>query len=307
MRKISIVIPLYNKRDTILQTIESIRRQTYQHFEIVVIDDGSTDGSAEIVEKIVDSRIRLIRQQNAGVSVARNRGIKESHGEYIAFIDADDEWCPAYLETQNELISLYPTCSIFSTGYAYKNENEILKDSIINGIRFSESHGVLDNYFEVASKSNPPLWTSAVVVKKSALIKVGGFPIGVSTGEDLMTWAKLACFYKIAYRKQSLAIYYSPTNGTLRADPKDMSLQNDVIGYELSKLLREKKPFGWNLYLSFWFKMRAIINLKKCERKESIRYSIMALKYNILNGKAIISLILSIAPKSIIFKLLKGK
>ena len=93
---ISVVIPLYNKEEQIADTLQSIFAQTFQDFEIVIVDDGSTDNSVEEVEKFDDSRIRLIHQTNAGVSAARNRGIEEARGELIAFLDADDEWKPEY-------------------------------------------------------------------------------------------------------------------------------------------------------------------------------------------------------------------
>ena len=97
---ISVVIPLYNKEKKIEYTLKSVFTQTFQNFEIVIVDDGSTDNSVEEVEKFTDSRIRLIHQTNAGVSAARNRGIEAASGELIAFLDADDVWMPEYLATQ---------------------------------------------------------------------------------------------------------------------------------------------------------------------------------------------------------------
>ena len=89
---ISVVIPLYNKEKQIKRTIQSVLTQTFQDFEIVIVNDGSTDNSTIEVEKIKDSRIRLIHQENAGVSAARNKGIEEAKYELIALLDADDEW-----------------------------------------------------------------------------------------------------------------------------------------------------------------------------------------------------------------------
>ena len=97
---ISVVIPLYNKEEQIADTLQSIFEQTFQDFEIVIVDDGSTDNSVEEVEKFTDSRIRLIHQINAGVSAARNRGIEEARGELIAFLDVENEWKREYFATQ---------------------------------------------------------------------------------------------------------------------------------------------------------------------------------------------------------------
>ena len=184
---ISVVIPLYNKKKQIAYTLQSVFTQTFQDFEIVVVDDGSTDNSVEEVEKFDDSRIRLIHQTNAGVSAARNRGIGEARGELIAFLDADDEWKPRYLETQYALYQKYPECSVYACNYEFRDSEGKVTSTIIRKLPFEGKDGILSNYFEVASCSHPPLWTSAVVVKKSAIQAIGGFPLGIKSGEDLLT------------------------------------------------------------------------------------------------------------------------
>ena len=105
---ISVIIPLYNKEKQIAKTLQTVLNQTYQNFEIVIVNDGSTDRSVDEVKKFLNSRIRLINQKNGGVSAARNRGIKEAKGEYLAFLDADDIWQNNYLQTQIDLICKYP-------------------------------------------------------------------------------------------------------------------------------------------------------------------------------------------------------
>ena len=204
---ISIVIPLYNKEKQIANTLQSVFKQTFQDFEIVVVDDGSTDNSVEEVEKFDDSRIRLIYQTNAGVSAARNRGIEEARGELIAFLDADDEWKPEYLATQYGLYQKYPECSVYACNYEFRDSKGNVTPTIIRKLPFEGEDGILSNYFEVASCSHPPLWTSAVVVKKLVIQAVRGFPIGIKSGEDLLTWARLAVSGTIAYSIKSLAMF----------------------------------------------------------------------------------------------------
>jgi glycosyltransferase involved in cell wall biosynthesis len=104
---ISVVIPLYNKAEHIQRSVDSVLAQTYRDFELLVVDDGSVDGSGDIVREYADSRIRVIVQANAGPGAARNRGLREARGEYIAFLDADDEWLPTYLEEQLRFFEKY--------------------------------------------------------------------------------------------------------------------------------------------------------------------------------------------------------
>ena len=128
---ISVVIPLYNKERQIAHTLRSVFAQTFQDFEVVIVDDGSTDGSVAEVEKFTDSRIRLIRQVNAGVAAARNRGIEEAQGELIAFLDADDEWKPEYLATQYHLYQKYPECSVYACNYEFREYEGKVTPTII--------------------------------------------------------------------------------------------------------------------------------------------------------------------------------
>ena len=144
--KISVVIPLYNKEKQIAHTLQSVLNQTFQDFEIVIVDDGSTDGSVAEVEKFSDSRIRLIHQKNAGVSAARNRGIEAAKGDLIAFLDADDVWMPEYLATQYHLSQKYPDCNVFACNYEFRDTEGKVTPTIIRKLPFTREDGILSNY-----------------------------------------------------------------------------------------------------------------------------------------------------------------
>lgn len=259
---ISVVIPLYNKEKQIAYTLQSVQNQTFQDFEVVIVDDGSTDGSVAEVEKFCDSRIRLIHQKNAGVAAARNLGIEEAKGGLIAFLDADDEWKPEYLATQYHLFQQYPDCSVFACNYEFRDSEGKVTSTIIRKLPFIGEDGILSNYFEVASCSHPPLWTSAVMVKKQAIQAIGGFPRGVTLGEDLITWAKLSCLYSIAYSSNVRAVYFFRTQKEL-VTPRRAPDINDAVGEQLSELiLQYGKVYYLREYAGLWHKMRMVTFLK---------------------------------------------
>ena len=300
MPKISVVIPLYNKEKSVASTLRTVLNQTFTDYEIVIVNDGSTDNSVAEVEKIYDARIRLINQQNAGVSAARNRGIEEANGELIAFLDADDEWKPEYLATQYHLFQKYPECSVFACNYVFRDAVGKMTPTILRKIPFSGENGILTNYFEVACCSHPPLWTSAVVIRKIALQTIEGFPIGIKTGEDLLTWAKLACRYQIAYSRIPLAIFIHDEQFFNEDQKKRMPEIIDVVGKELAHLYETNSSIpGLKQYIGLWHKMRARIFLSKHIRRMAFEECLLSVRY-CCSLKILIFLCLSIMPYCII-------
>lgn len=296
---ISIIIPLYNKEEQIASTLQSVFRQTYQDFEIVVVDDGSTDNSVAEVENFTDSRIRIIHQSNAGVSAARNKGIEEAKSELIAFLDADDEWKPQYLETQYALYKKYPECSVYTCNYEFKNAAGKVSPTIIRKLPFATEDGILTNYFEVASYSHPPIWTSSVMVQKRAIQAVGGFPVGVNSGEDLLTWARLAVKYQIAYTRRSFASFIRDDKLKTKDQQERFPSKEDLVGKYLSILCKDYPSVkGLKSYVALWHKMRAHIFLVKGYRKDALKECRSALEYH-FNYKIIVFIILTVMPSSL--------
>lgn len=202
--KFSVVIPLYNKEHYIEKTLQSVLKQTFQDFEVIVVDDGSTDKSLENARKIQSERIKVISQKNQGVSVARNTGIYNATGTYIAFLDADDEWRENYLETIENLTVKYPVSDIFVTAYAV-----YMGDGKINySTRLIPEIGCLDSYWLTLAKGYDFVWTSATTIRRQALIDAGCFTPGEKIGQDLDMWARVARNNpKVAYSAKACVNY----------------------------------------------------------------------------------------------------
>lgn len=302
---ISVVIPLYNKEKSVASTLRTVLNQTFTDYEIVIVNDGSTDNSVAEVEKVQDDRIRLIHQQNAGVSAARNRGIKEAKGDLIAFLDADDEWKPEYLATQYYLFQKYPECSVFACNYEFRNAEGNVTPTIIHKLSFAGEDGILINYFEVASYSNPPICSISIMVKKSAIRAIGGFPVGIKSGEDLLTWARLACQYRIAYSITPLAVFIFDER-SFNADQKQRMPESvDVVGNELTQLYKVNPEIvGIKQYVGLWHKMRARIFLSKHLRWRAFYECVRAIQYHV-NVKILVFLILSLMPYRIVDSILR--
>ena len=288
----SIIIPLYNKEGSIAQALDSVMAQECQDFEVVVVDDGSTDAGAAVVENYGDPRIRLVRQENAGVSAARNRGIEEAKGEYVAFLDADDVWMPGFLSEIVALQKEFPQCRAQATNYVF-NSNGVKSPTILRKIPFSGERGVLVNYFEVASCSHPPVWTSAVCIERRLLQEIGGFPVGIKSGEDLLTWARVAVRTDWAYSMKEMA-QYNFDQMSIKEPPTRVPEEIDVVGAELKMLWKDNpKKVGMKKYLSLWHKMRSSMYMRLGYRKECAAEAMKGLGYSPWNYKLYAYLVLN--------------
>ena len=292
---ISVIIPLYNKVNTIASTLKTVFQQTYTDYEIVIVDDGSTDGSADVVRAINDTRIRLFSQPNAGVSAARNRGIKEARGEFVAFLDADDKWEADYLETQMHLVEKYPQCAVFATRYGTYSKEGMFTPAIVRKLPFHDVDGVLTNYYQVASCSEPPIFTSAVMVRRTAIQAVGGFPVGIKSGEDLITWARLAVKNNIAYTT-SPKVVFSTDGLDFSIKPKRSNDEDDYVGKELVVLRNTYNPPHINQYLSHWHKMRSSVFMRQRQRRKSIAEAMKGLRFYPCNYKLYLYILLNCLP-----------
>ncbi|CAL2088387.1 Beta-1,3-glucosyltransferase [Tenacibaculum sp. 190524A02b] len=204
----SVIIPLFNKEQSIKSTLNSVVLQKFSDFEVIVINDGSTDESEKKVREIKDSRIRLINQVNGGVSKARNRGIKEAENEWIVFLDADDLWRNDHLDSLKTNILKYPEYKAFCNSYTrsdFKTEERIEE---------KDKDKIVDDYFIEGLKSFF-FWTGVVCIHKDVFEEVGIFDERLSRGEDLDVWNRVGRNYSIIWSKKVTAIYKQDTENKL--------------------------------------------------------------------------------------------
>ena len=291
--QISIVMPLYNKEAEVLDAVASVQAQTFADWELVVVDDGSTDRGPELLAGIDDLRIRLHRQANGGVSAARNKGIELARCELIVFLDADDLWYPGFLDAIMALRLDYPDARWYATGYEILPAGaETAFKARLSGLPDYLQRGLLPDYFGVASLSDPPVWTSALAVDRQAMQAVGGFPTGVGSGEDLLTWARLAVRYPLAFDRESQAIFR--VSGIERRPDK-----LDLVGTGLVNLAGQfPQASGINAYLGLWYRMRGIMHLRYGENSAARRAALRSVRFNPWNVRNLYTLALSLLPAS---------
>ncbi len=222
--RFSVIVPLYNKAPYVRKALDSIISQTYKDWECIIVDDGSTDGSAVICEEFFHSLTpslahsinvnrsfvhSFIRQTNSGVAAARNRGVAESHGEFVCFLDADDWWEPEMLEEIDRLIQEYPDAGLYATNYVYYKPGK-------THVALHLDRGYM-NYPEAYLHGEMPIWTGAACMPRKVFDEMGGFPVGIKLGEDFLLWAKTAIKYKVAFCEKAMAYYNNDVPAHLRA------------------------------------------------------------------------------------------
>jgi glycosyltransferase involved in cell wall biosynthesis len=200
----SIVIPLFNKEKYIYNTITSVLNQSFISFEIIIINDGSTDNSLEIINKIKDDRIIIITTSNSGVSHSRNLGIQKSKFEFIAFLDADDLWHQDYLKIFYSIININPNIKCFFSNYTSKNLND--KSYDISLVKSS----VIENYFKV-SIDKYLISSSSIIINKYCFNNVGLFNTNLSQAEDIDMWLRLIDKYTFVQIDEDLVLYNTNT------------------------------------------------------------------------------------------------
>ena len=255
MPHFSVVIPLFNKAASIEKCMQSVLNQDFDDFELLVINDGSTDESLQKARQFDDARIKIITQENAGVSAARNKGVSLADAQWVAFLDADDYWDPHFLSEIKYLQDNFSEADIFATAYSKVKNGRLTKVQNHETENFKGYFSFIRAY---SSHWWMPLTSSSVVVSKEALKRGGGFPENIKMGEDFLLWVKLILQNQLAFSNQALSYYNQDSSLKERASmKKDYSPAEHFI-FHLD-FLKEKEQADPSLkYLIDGLKVRAL-------------------------------------------------
>ncbi|QIZ60560.1 glycosyltransferase family 2 protein [Acinetobacter indicus] len=261
----SVVIPLYNKQYSIEKCINSVLNQKFKNFELIIVNDGSSDNSLEIAKKTCnnnrDIEIKFINQENQGVSIARNNGVNHSKFDYICFLDADDEWTSDFLLDMNNLIQRYEEANLYCLAHLIKKGNKIIKPK--HGLD-DDFEGYVSDFFYSSSRGSVAK-SSKICVRKPALLNIGGFPEKIVAGEDLYVWILLALNGKVAASMKFNTIVYQEVDDSRHS--RKNSVPYPLVYFSLNKSVI--RPTSLNKYLFLIFIKHFIFSLKTYNFKEA--------------------------------------
>lgn len=251
---ISVIIPVYNGEKTIEKTINSVLNQTFTTLEVIVINDGSTDSTLNVIENINDSRLQVFSYQNAGLATSRNRGLSHCVGKYISFIDADDLWTPDKLATQLQLLEANPDAAVAYSWTDYIDSNEQFLKA---GRRVTLSGDVYKQLLQwnfLENGSNP-------LICYEAIQAVGNFDETLKAAEDWDMWLRLAASYKFVVVPKAQILYRVSVH----------SMSNNIKVQEIESLKVIKRAF----------------NSDKAESLQHLKNSSLAYLYKYLTFKSL--------------------
>ncbi|CAA6819070.1 MAG: Unknown protein [uncultured Sulfurovum sp.] len=218
MIKFSVVIPLYNKEEDIINTLTSVLNQSYEVDEVIVVDDGSTDSAVRLINEEFKDMINVVSQKNMGVSSARNRGILEARNEYICLLDGDDLWEQGFLEEIVKLIEVFPHATFYSTAHTYMNEDGNLLEGKVS--KHEDRRSLTENFSETFRTNYRLVNSSSVCIRKSSKVI---FPEAEQKGEDICVWLELGRKGSLAYSSNRLSIY------RLNGSNRSVSVHSEAI------------------------------------------------------------------------------
>lgn len=308
---ISVVIPLYNKEKSVRATLDSVCAQSYTDWECIVVDDGSTDNSLNVVKEFVgqidnrwiDDRLTIIFKKNGGVCSARNRGILEAKGEYVALLDGDDIWDKEYLAEQVKMIQDFPKAAMWGINFAEMREGKIVRrvpTGLPDGYR-----GYVEHYFEMPKRVSDLFCSSSVVIRKDVFDKVGMFDERIKYAEDSDMWFRIIATHKVAFYDRYLVFYQWD------AENRAMTKRRDLRSFLPYYVDKYKDPlFKQNQIFYRWVMRWAGVRIKYFyfnvpEQHEDAKVATRKLDYSQLPLKYSLELLTPYWLGKLVYKILK--
>jgi len=273
MNLISVIIPTYNRADTICRAVNSVLNQTYNYLECIIVDDASQDNTANLITSINDSRLKyLFHDKNKNASAARNTGLSAANGEYISFLDSDDEWTPTKLEKQYNLLTSLPEeygmvyCwfNYYRNGQILIKKEPVLEGNIFNNIIGRIGIAAVDSY----------------LIKKEVINRLGGFDENLINGDDTEFFLKVAKYYKIGLIRETLVkVHFDPEIDHLSANTNEGMM--DKIKSDLYIIKKYNNDFLSNKMAKLLLFSRIARNYSLLGKwDEFLKYSFLSIKQN---------------------------
>lgn len=288
---VSVIIPTYNRAQLVTRAIHSVLKQSFADFEVLVVDDASTDDTLETVAAIADPRIRYLRQPvNQDVSAARNRGLRAARGEFIAFLDSDDEWLPGKLEAQVARFRDAPD----SVGLVYSGSITRYDDGKENVFQ-PEHRG--DVFREILLKNITDTGSASVMVRRNVLRVVGFFDERIPAMEDYDYWIRAARFYDFDFVDEPLVRYHE----TQRSDRRSLIPESDATArrHLFEKYRSSLKEYGLTHKFLMISARRMLQRYRQADRLGAFSLSVQAALANPKKAESYKTAIRSLVPGSV--------
>jgi glycosyltransferase involved in cell wall biosynthesis len=287
MPAVSIILPTYNRKRVISRAVQSVLRQTYQDFELIIVDDGSTDGTELLMEALTSEKIKYIRQTiNRGVSAARNTGIRLAEGDYVAFQDSDDEWMPDKLEKQLECFAVSPPAvgGVFTGTYVIRDGKTIYEPSA------SQAMTTYDTIFDLIRKFIPA--PAATMLKREALATAGLFDERLAAFEDHELFLRISKYYRFRYVPEPLVVRYNEPGGRPMNIDKGIQSYKLLLEMHFADIQQDKRSLA-SCYLNLGHKLCFYAS-----HSEGKSYFIKSIRTYPLNIQAYFVLLISVFGKA---------
>lgn len=283
----SVIIPYYRKRQYIERCIDSVLNQTFKDFEIILVDDGSNDDISGLCYEKYGNQVKLISQENQGVSAARNKGIAIAKYEYVAFLDADDSWGQSYLKNIKNVIFKEDKIKIIGSNYTRDIKN-------LDDVNTPTNYKIITDYFEYQVFDNTLFTSSSTVIQKSFFLNHDGFNSKLKRGEDLDMWFRtIASGGKVVYIENTV-VFYSDED-TAQVTKSEGKLEESILGNYLDiydilidQNLSFKKSISKFVYLNlcpYFFSTKnhkeSLLILKNIPYKVSLLHLIYLIPFSI--------------------------